>query len=109
LKFEISNHIAIQVYPLKEATEFYKNVMGMKVLGSDKNEAEIQCGGTIFHVEDSKEGKTFFDFSVDDLDGAKLRLESEGCKLTETFCDQGKSYIVSDPFGLKFHKFQAQI
>src|SRR5690349_906405 len=76
MKFEMSNHIAIQVKDLKKATEFYKDVMGMEVLKQDDGEAEIRCGSMVFHAESSEQGKTFFDFKVSDLEEAKDCLEA---------------------------------
>lgn len=57
MEFEIGNHIAIQVRDYEKALTFYKNVMGMQILEKDDNEAEVKCGSTLFHVENSERGK----------------------------------------------------
>jgi len=106
MKFQITNHIGVQVTDVEKAATFYREIMGMHILMQRKNEAEMICGDTVFHMEKSTGRKTFFDFKVDNLEEAKARLERAGCNLLETSCDQGKSYLVSDPFGLKFHMFQ---
>src|SRR3989338_1973374 len=106
MSFEITNHVAIQVKNLSQAADFYKNFMGMTILNHHNNEVVIKCGDIVFHAEEGSKEQTFFDFKVQDLEASKQKLQLAGCNITETYCDQGKSYLVSDPFGMKFHMYQ---
>jgi predicted enzyme related to lactoylglutathione lyase len=55
-------------------------------------------------MENSDSGFIFFEFKVDDVKGAKEKLEKEGCKVTQTYSE--KSVMIADPYGMRFHIWQ---
>lgn len=108
MAFRFSPHIAFQVRDYKNAVAFYESVMGMQVVNRGSRETELRCGDITFYVEDDPAGELYLEFSVDELSAAVQRLRENGCTLSEVDVPEvhGSSYIVRDPFGLKFHLFQ---
>ena len=108
MKLEHSPYVAVQVHDYTQAIAFYRDVMGMELLKTHERETEFECGPLHFFIEDNPEGKVFFEFATDDLEAAKAALTQAGCRLSETHTDEGaRSYLVSDPYGMHFHLFQA--
>jgi catechol 2,3-dioxygenase-like lactoylglutathione lyase family enzyme len=106
MNFAISNHININVSDLDRAADFYKDVMGMRVLMKGHRDAELKCGDTIFHMQAADGEKTIFDFKVEHLEIAKAKLERAGCQMLDISENFKKIYLVSDPFGMKFRLFE---
>lgn len=105
--FEFSPHIAVQVKDHEKAVGFYRDVLGMNVKGLEEGEAELGFGPVTFHVEESPEGRVFFELRVADLDEAVRRLEAAGCRISEASTPEGsKSCFAADPYGMRFHVFQ---
>lgn len=101
MKFEFSPHIAIQVRDYDKAIPFYRDVLGMEVVESGKDETHLKCGQVNFHVENSDSGATFFEFRVESVSEATKILEQNGCRMTHEY--SAKSRMFADPFGLRFH------
>jgi hypothetical protein len=57
-----------------------------------------------FHVEDSPDGHVFFEFRVPSAAEAKRVLLEAGCTVTKE--DSERSFLVADPYGLRFHVFE---
>ena len=107
MNFEFSPHIAIQVKDYDQAVDFYENVLGMELIHGDDNETEFRCGEVTIYIERSDEGNTFFEFKVDRIVEAVTRLKKLGCKATDVSTPEGmRSYIIHDPYGLKFHLWE---
>lgn len=107
MNFEFSPHIAIQVKNYEAAVDFYENILGLKLVHQDANESEFRCGGIALHVERNDDANTFFEFKVENIAEAVTQLKKIGCKVTGTSTPEGfQSYIVSDPFGMKFHLWE---
>lgn len=104
--FELSNYIAYQVRNYEKAVEFYKTVMGFELIKYTDAESKFKAGNTYFFVEKKEEGgvAVFFEFVVDDINAAKEKLLSEGCKITSTYSQ--KSHMFSDPYGMNFHVYE---
>ena len=45
-------------------------------------------------------------FKVDNIEESRKVLETKGATFTETKSDQGKSYLVRDPYGMNFLMYQ---
>ena len=109
MDFEFSPHIAFQVKDYEAAIEFYEKMLGMEVVHTDENETEFRCGPITFYVERSDDCHTFFEFKVDNLQDAIMRLKRAGCKTRETSVPEGpRSYIVTDPYGMRFHLWEEE-
>ena len=104
--FEFSPHIAVQVKDYEKALDFYRNILGMETVHQGKSESELMSGEMHFHVEKSDMGFCHFEFRAWDLADARNRLERAGCELqTIQTPERGESYLVKDPYGLRFHIF----
>jgi catechol 2,3-dioxygenase-like lactoylglutathione lyase family enzyme len=101
MKFELSPHIAVQVSDYEKALAFYRDLIGMEIIEHGDDESELRCGPIHFHMERSEAGRTFFEFKVDDAEEARRLLEERGCTTAPTHLP--KSYLVADPFGLRYH------
>jgi catechol 2,3-dioxygenase-like lactoylglutathione lyase family enzyme len=107
MAFEFSPHIAVEVKDWEKAVAFYRDVLGMELKRESKDEAELGCGLVTFYVENNPQQRTWLEFRVDDVEAAKAALEAAGCEARATRTPEGStSYLVSDPFGLRFHIFQ---
>lgn len=104
MSFEFSPNIAVQVNNYDKALEFYQNVIGMKLVKKAEGEAELKIGGMTFHIERSPQGQTFFEFKVENVEAVRQRLLKEGCRATATHVQ--KSYLITDPYGMRFHIFE---
>lgn len=103
--FQLTNNIAIGVKDYEKAIEFYENIIGMQKEEMMQNEAKFSISGTNFYIEESDQNNTFFEFAVEDFESTKKTLLDNGCTITEEFSNT--SVMVKDPFGMKFHLFQA--
>ncbi len=104
MSFEFSPHISVQVNSYDKALEFYQNILGMKLLKNSEGEAELEIGGMTFHIERSPQGHIFFEFKVENVESVRQKLLKEGCRATATHIQ--KSYLITDPYGMRFHIFE---
>jgi catechol 2,3-dioxygenase-like lactoylglutathione lyase family enzyme len=104
MSFSFSPHVAVQVTNYDQAIDYYQNVMGMEVIARNDEEAELRCGEMTFHIENSMFGHVFFEFTVEDAEQARRELEAAGCTALPTHLEG--SYLVSDPFGMRYHILQ---
>ncbi len=97
-----SPHIAVAVRDYPNALDFYTKVMGMTMSKHQEHESELQVGDLTLHIENNAaEQQTWLEFRVDDVELLKVRLEAAGCTLQKTHLQ--KSYLVVDPYGMRFH------
>lgn len=101
MKFEYSPYIAMQVKDYDKAVKFYENILGMERVEEKNGETHFKCGPLNFFIENSANGHIFFEFKVDNVNEAREKLESEGCKVTQVYSE--KSVLIADPYGMKFH------
>ncbi|MBI3260201.1 MAG: VOC family protein [Ignavibacteriae bacterium] len=102
LKF--SPHIAFQVTNYEKALAFYIDVLGFELVKHGEKESHLRLGEMNFYVEDSAKGYTFLEFTTDDIEDIKTKLENSGCQLEKTHME--KSFMVEDPYGFRFHVWQ---
>lgn len=94
-------HIAIQVRNRPEATRFYRDVLGMCLVGdASDDEPTLECDGLRVSLEDNPAGHVYLAFEVEELDTAAEILREEGCQLTAVPSPEG--YLVVDPFGGRY-------
>jgi catechol 2,3-dioxygenase-like lactoylglutathione lyase family enzyme len=107
MKFEFSPHIAVGVSQYQRAVEFYQGVLGMDLKHRKEGETELACGAVTFYIEDDPARRTWLEFRVADVEAARMQLEEAGCQLSPTSTPEGeRSYMVTDPFGMRFHVYQ---
>ena len=97
-----SPHIAIGVKEYDKALDFYENTLGLKLQKRANDESEFRCGDVTYYIErNEKEQVTWLEFKVDNIEKLKVELEKSGCILSTTHLK--KSYLVVDPYGMRFH------
>jgi len=110
MKFEFSPFVAVEVNDYERACEYYESVLGMTPVKKHPVESHFQSPGTKsemnFFVSEKKNktGNIYFEFKTDNAEEAKKLLEEKGCKILNIYSE--KSFLVEDPFGLKYHVFQ---
>lgn len=110
MMFTFSPHIAVQVHDHKAACDFYERVLGMQRVNISDNschdkEVAFRKDAVMFYVEEGVQGATFFEFRVDDMARAEAVLLDAGCVVTHQYNE--KSKMIADPYGLRFHIWQA--
>ncbi len=103
------HHVSINVVDLDEATAFYRDVLGLKVL---TNRPQLRVDGTWLAMPDGRELHLIvadvpanvgqhFAFEVDDLDAVASHLASHGVSTSEPALMQGicRQAFCEDPAG----------
>lgn len=104
---EFSPYVAVDVDDVEAARSFYRETLGMDTVDDPAGETALACGEMTFYLQESDEGRTFFEFTVDDLERTREELSAAGCELHETETPEGEtSYLVTDPYGLRYHVFE---
>lgn len=105
--FKLSPHIAVNVDSPSIAAQFYKETLGFNILGEKPEEIHTQKDEINFYFETGEKDHVFFEFEVDDASAAKAVLIEKGCTITKEFALT--SFMVQDPFGLRFHVFEKKM
>ena len=107
-----SAHIAVHLRNCKEAVKFYQEMGVSLVTETPGAGVEMKHGPITLWVGGVKEpevGRVFFEFFTDDLDQSLEFVKSRGCTLHEvTDSDDHRGRMVADPYGLRFHLYQAK-
>lgn len=102
-----SPHIALDVRRKDDAIQLYQEVLDMDIIEATNDEAILQSGSVRFYIQHADEPSVYFEFAVEDLEETMQELEQRGCESTEVQTPEGDiSYIVHDPFGMKYHIFE---
>jgi catechol 2,3-dioxygenase-like lactoylglutathione lyase family enzyme len=97
-----SRDVILQVDDVAKATEFYAEVLGLKVTMKSDALIGFEAGAFQLFVEKGPRPGPVFDFLVDDVQAAKRALLEKGCRLVEENPKIPRCYL-SDPFGLVFN------
>ncbi len=119
--FTFSPNIAVNVRNLDSAVSFYKDVLGVDVVGpraSTCNDIgsltavlKLGSGLTMFldgctKEQESGVGQVFFEFKCEDLAAAVQVLEGKGCAIGRETSGEGfTGRMITDPFGMRFHVY----
>ncbi|MCB9027231.1 MAG: VOC family protein [Bdellovibrionaceae bacterium] len=116
VNFKYSLNIALNVRDAGKAIKFYEKTMGLGLVSLHDGEGcgiEMSAGPLALWIdscskkEESDVGRVFFEFETNNLDSAKVKLESEGAVIgTSTNGDNFKGFMVTDPYGMRFHVYQ---
>jgi len=112
MKFEFSPFVAVEIKDYERACEYYEQVLGMTPVKKHPVESHFQSKGSAgemnFFVSETGSknicNDIYFEFKTDDAAEAKKLLEEKGCKILKVYSE--KSFLVEDPFGLKYHVYQ---
>ncbi len=114
--FRLTRFIAVQVRAWPQAIEFYRDVLGLRLVAGHEHEVRFEGDAVTLFVERMRDdaprdlvkgqaaGKTFFEFEVDDFERAAGALTAAGCTRSESGAGS-HSAMFSDPFGLSFHVY----
>lgn len=106
MQFRMTKHIAINVRDYKKAILFYRDTLGWEVIKEGTRETHFVKGDTNFYIEEKggKPYEVFFEYEVEDIEAAKVKLLSEGCAISQSYSPQ--SIMFSDAYGTNFHVYQ---
>lgn len=119
VQFKYSLNIALNVRNASQAIQFYQKTLGLGLVSLHEEGdcgIEMSAGPLALWIdecasgEEEHVGKVFFEFEANNLDLAKIKLESDGGKVLKS--TEGKDFLgfmVEDPFGMRFHVFQKKI
>ena len=80
--FRKSNHAAVLARDLTAAKDYYETVMELELFDSTEEQLVFKTGDSFFYViHDPECFGTVLEFCVDDLDVARDRLVSKGCRI----------------------------
>lgn len=106
MPLEFSPNIALEVTDRDRAVALYRDVLGMRHVGEENGEAVLKSGPMTFYVGESPQGRVYFEFKTTDLAQTRAALLNAGCELTQEH--SAKSLMFADPFGLRFHVYEAE-
>ena len=107
MKFELSNHVALQHPDWRNSESYYKDVMGLdtKIAG---NHLHIRSGNLNLYIMDNDDLRgTVMEFNVDDLDEAKEYLLANDCTVVK-WEGKGRDCYMRDPYGLVFNLWEKE-
>jgi catechol 2,3-dioxygenase-like lactoylglutathione lyase family enzyme len=101
-KFQASRDVIVRTKNLKDATKFYKSVLGLPVTMKSKTLMGFETGSFCLYVEQGDDHGPVFEFLVPDLKAAKKKLLAFGCEILEENPEVPRCYI-RDPYGMIFN------
>lgn len=105
MKFELSNHIALQHPKWHKSESFYRDVMGLDTV-MKRNHLHIRSKVLNLYIMENDELRgTVLEFNVDDVEQAKEYLLSHDCTVMK-WEGKGKDCYMRDPYGLVFNLWE---
>jgi catechol 2,3-dioxygenase-like lactoylglutathione lyase family enzyme len=105
--FRSSRDIILRTPRWPQAKEFYRCVLGLKVVSESESLVGLETGAFRLYVEKGEPHGPVFDFLVPDVQAAKARLLAAGCTVQEEDPSVPRCYI-RDPYGLVFNLGQGE-
>jgi len=107
MKFELSNHVALQHPDWRSSESYYKDVIGLDTK-MEENHLHIRSGDLNLYIMDNDDLRgTVMEFNVDDLDEAKEYLLANDCTVVK-WEGKGKDCYMRDPYGLVFNLWEKE-
>jgi len=101
--FRMSPNMAVRTRRLREAVEFYTNVLGFENRSDDPELADLDVGPLrLFVIEDQEFHGPVMELFVDDLEEARETLVANGCQILR-WRGKGQDCYVKDPYGVIFN------
>ena len=100
--FRATQDVIIRTPRFEDAVRFYQAVLGLPIVHKSPSLVGFDAGAIRLYVEHGREHGPVFDFRVPNIDGAKHRLLSAGCRVQEEDPAVPRCYI-RDPHGLVFN------
>jgi len=105
MKFELSNHIALQHPDWKKSKSFYSEVLGLETELQENNLHVISGEQNLYIMENDELRGVVMEFNVDDVEVARTYLEKHGCTIVK-WDGKGNDCYMRDPFGLVFNLWE---
>jgi catechol 2,3-dioxygenase-like lactoylglutathione lyase family enzyme len=108
MKYKFSGNVNFPTAQGREATTFYKDVLGLQEGNSQPTYSHLKSDN--FHIYfdgDTSVPGPIFEFLVPDLERAKEELLAAGCTVVR-WDGLGKPCYLRDPFGFTFNVFEAK-
>ena len=105
MKFELSNHIALQHPDWKNSQSFYNDVLGLDTT-LNENHLHVRSKDQNLYIMDNDELRcVFIEFNVKNVEEARHHLEKHGCSVVK-WEGKGNDCYMRDPFGLVFNLWE---
>lgn len=102
MKFRMSNFFAIHAQDIDQATEYYTNVFGLKLMEKEKGVNFVAADPFVICVTTGDKKSPATEFIVQDLAEAEQWLLKNDCKIAERYPD-GRIRYFEDRYGVLFH------
>jgi catechol 2,3-dioxygenase-like lactoylglutathione lyase family enzyme len=97
MRFTSNRDIAVGVYDLEQAIEFYEKALRFKPEKTQSNLLVYNTGHFTLYVEKGKPHPPIPSYTVDNLEDAKRHLLENGCSI---LVESEKSLYFKDPFDI---------
>jgi catechol 2,3-dioxygenase-like lactoylglutathione lyase family enzyme len=105
MPYKMSGNLLVGHPYFKEAAEFYRDQMGLKVHEETEAEMGFVTGNHFLYFAEAEGPGFVFEFYVRDVEEARIDLESKGCEVV-LWEGKGKPCYMRDPFGFVFNLWE---
>jgi catechol 2,3-dioxygenase-like lactoylglutathione lyase family enzyme len=103
MEFRMSPNVAVRTAAFAEAVEFYTEVLGFADRSENPELADLDAEPlNIFIIGDDEFSEPVLELFVDDLEAARDKLVSKGCKVLR-WRGKGQDCYIEDPFGVVYN------
>ncbi len=106
MSYKMSPNIAVRTTEYAAAVTFYTQVMGFPDRSDKPDFANLDANPlNLFIIEDDEINGPVMELFVDDLEGARDELLSNGCEILR-WRGKGQDCYIKDPFGVIFNLWE---
>jgi len=105
MQYKFSRCIALQVPEHEKVVSFYRDIMGLEVIGKENESIEFKAGENRLFIDKGPLMGPILEFLVPDQEAAKKELIELGCSVV-VWEGKGKCCFMRDPFGFLFNVFE---
>ncbi|MEE9443003.1 MAG: VOC family protein [candidate division Zixibacteria bacterium] len=102
MPYKFSRCIAMQHPAEKQVLEFYRNVIGLEVVGEGPDGVELNADPYRLFLDGREPRELIMELIVPDLEKAREELVAAGCRVIR-WEGKGKCCYIRDPFGQLFN------
>ncbi len=103
--YKFGRCVCLQLPDPNQAVEFYKNVMGLEVVGQEGKAIELQAGHLRLFFDQGASMGPILEVLVPNVEKAKEELLQAGCEVVRWEGKGGCCYM-RDPFGFVFNLYE---
>lgn len=105
MPFKLSRCISLRHPGRDKIIEFYKNVLGIDVVGRVGNASELDTKPIRMFVDTAEARELVLELIVPDLEAAREELLAAGCRVI-VWEGKGKDCYMRDPFGTTYNLWE---